>query len=90
MKSPSYRKLTRDAKKTANQMAKAKKPAKVKSPGKTLAKIATAAGPVVMAGAIALTEHQKRAKKNQVVNNPDGTPFSPRYRDQPFRKNKKR
>lgn len=59
----SYRKVTRQAKKTANQMAKAKKPAKVKTPGKTIAKVATAVGPIVMAGAMAITERQKRMGK---------------------------
>ena len=63
MKSPSYRKLTRDAKKTANQMAKAKKPAKVKTPGKKVANALMAAGPLVMAGAIAVTERQKKMGK---------------------------
>ncbi len=63
MKSPSYKKVTRMAKKTAKKMAKSAKPAKVKTPGKTVAKVATAAGPVVMAGAMAITERQKRMGK---------------------------
>lgn len=60
MKPAGYNKVTRQAKKTAKKMAKSAKPAKVKTPGKTLAKVATAAGPIVMAGAMAITERQKR------------------------------
>lgn len=65
MKSPSYRKITRSAKSTANQMAKSAKPAKTKQAASKASKILTAIPPAVAGGLFALDAYYRKGKRYQ-------------------------
>lgn len=93
MKSPSYRKITRSAKKTAATKAKASKPAKIKKPAsKKVANALMAIPPAVMAGVLAINQYHKKGKKFQgdrVTNETTGQSKSRRSTESFFKKKKR-
>ena len=65
MKSPSYRKITRSAKKAATAKSKAMKPAKAKKPASKATKALMAIPPAVMGAMFVLDAHYRKGKKYQ-------------------------